>query len=111
MNAIYHVMMGVPVLRRLALGPVQVPPEPERTAHHTFAKIGPGGVRMLLVLDADSHEAVETVTVEGRVTSEVITPIGCLGLAEWYIRRYPELLNCGWQPIGVTPPLQVPPHP
>ncbi|WP_147944535.1 hypothetical protein [Microbispora sp. CSR-4] len=110
MNAIYHFMMAMPVLRRAALGTVEAPPEPDRTGHHSFTKVGPGGVLMVLVLDADSRQAVETVTVAGQVTSETITPIGELGLAEWYARRYVDLLADGWHPSTVTPPLDVPTH-
>ncbi len=111
MNAIYHFMMSLPILRKVALGPVEVPPEPDRTGHHSFTKVGPGRTHMVLVLDADSRQAKETITVGGRVTSETITPIGELGLAMWYSRRYVQLLSDGWQPSTVTPPLQVPAHP
>lgn len=103
MNAIYHFMMSLPGLRNIALGPVDVPPEPDRTGHHSFTKVGPGGTHMMLVLDADARQAVETTTVEGRVTSETITPIGELGLAMWCAQRYIALLADGWQPATVMP--------
>lgn len=111
MNAIYYFILNVPGLRNFALGPVKAPPQPDRTGHHSFAKVGPDGERMLLVLDADDHNATETITTGGRITSETTTPIGAQGLAIWYAHRYAELLAEGWQPVAVTTPLQVPSHP
>ncbi|OPG10590.1 hypothetical protein [Microbispora sp. GKU 823] len=111
MSAFFHLAMALPGLRRLVLGPVQAPPEPEETAHHCFTKTGEDGKQMVLVIFANANRALETITVGGEVTSETTTPLGRQQLAVWYAQRYAQLLGDGWEPSFVSPPVQVPSHP
>ncbi|MEU8195296.1 hypothetical protein AB0C10_16095 [Microbispora amethystogenes] len=103
----FHVVMAIPALRRIAFVYSASPPAPVRTGMHRFVKTGPDGARMVLVLDADDHRAVETITC-GDDVKETITPIGPQGLAVWFAFRYAHLLSDGWHRDAVIPPLQVP---
>ncbi|MGI5155857.1 hypothetical protein [Microbispora sp. CA-102843] len=109
------VISHFPRLRAIAYGPLTTAPAiPNQTGHHCFTKTGPDGEHMMLVLGADIHRAVETVSTDGKVTEETTTPLGGRSLAflsVWYAERCAAILAEGWQPSTVTPPLEVPPHP
>jgi len=108
-SAIYHFLMRMPGLRRLTLSPPQAP-GPTRTCLYSFTKEH-DGASLTLVLDVNGNHATETITKGSEIVKETITPIGPEGLADWYTRRCAELLDDGWKPVAVTPPLDVPTHP
>ncbi|MFG1826724.1 hypothetical protein ACGFIJ_29950 [Microbispora bryophytorum] len=105
------VISHFPRLRALAYGPIPPPREPEETAYLCFIKAGPASERMVHVIVANAHRALETTSVGGGVVEETTTPLGRQQLAVWYAQRCTELLADGWHPSFVSPPAQVPSTP